>query len=260
MPFIEAYGMRGNVLISGEGQEGASSLVFIHGAGGNCSVWYPQQEYFGANHRVYVVELPGHGAVKGEGADKIASYTLWVAGLLFQLQVDAPYLIGHSMGGAIAMELALGFHLDLAGLVLAATGARLKVDPRILNGIRDDFEKTVGAIGHYAFGPDTAESVIREGVEMMGLNAPELLYGDFLACDRFDRMASVHEISAPTLVICGGQDVLTPAKYSRYLADRIAGARLEVIDRAGHMVMLERPTEFNQRLEGFFKAAGARHA
>jgi len=70
----------------------------------------------------------------------------------------------------------------------------------------------------------------------------------------------VHEISVPSLVICGSEDVLTPLKYSRYLAERINGARLEVIDRAGHMVMLERPLEFNQRLESFFQATGATNA
>ena len=260
MPVIEAYGMRGNVIRSGDGPTAAANLVFVHGAGGDCSVWYAQQEYFSRLHRVYVLELPGHGTLKGEGADKITSYTLWVAGVLSELHVDLPYLIGHSMGGAIAMELALGFHLNLAGLVLTATGARLKVDPQLLKGIREDFERTVGLIGHHVFGPDTPENVIEEWVDRMRLNAPELLYGDFLACDRFDRMASVHEISVPILAICGSQDTFTPAKYSQYLADQVTGARLEVIDGAGHMVMLERPLEYNQRLEGFFQATGATNA
>ena len=68
------------------------------------------------------------------------------------------------------------------------------------------------------------------------------------------------EINTPSLIICGDQDALTPIKYSRYLAERISGSRLEVIEGAGHMVMLERPKQFNKKVEGFVRSVGAADA
>ena len=78
-----------------------------------------------------------------------------------------------------------------------------------------------------------------------------VLYGDFLACDSFDVMDSVKNIRIPTLLICGGEDRMTPPTRSEYLRDQIQGADLHIIERAGHMVMIERPDEVAGLLTGF---------
>jgi len=261
MSIIEAYGMRGNVVFgSGERKEGKDSLVFIHGAGGNYTTWYPQKDYFSQSFNVFIMELPGHGAAHGEGADEIRSYALWIKGALDELEIKRPFLIGHSMGGAITMDLALRFPAIPKGLVLVGTGARLRVDPRILSGIKDDFPQAVEFICQLAFAKDVSQEMMKLGIEEMRKTSPEVLHGDFTACDRFDIMEEVKGIKNPTLVICGDQDVLTPVKYSRYLAEKIPEARLEIIEGAGHMVMLERPEEFNKRLEAFFRSVGQKDA
>lgn len=255
MPIIEAYGMRGNVVLGG-GKRETDSVVFIHGAGGNCTTWYPQKEYFSRDYNVYIIELPGHGAAHGEGANEIRSYVLWVKGALNELEINTPFLIGHSMGGAITMELALRFPALPKGVVLVGTGARLRVDPRILNGIQEDFRRAVEFICQFAFAKDVSPEMMRLGIDEMRKNSPDILHGDFTACDRFDIMDEVKGINTSALVICGDQDVLTPAKYSRYLAEKIPQAQLEIIGGAGHMVMLERPEEFNKKLEAFFRSVG----
>ena len=257
MSIIEAYGMRGNVVLGrGAREREKDSLVFIHGAGGNYTAWYPQREYFGRDFNVYIMELPGHGAAHGEGAEEIRSYVLWIKGALDELEVEGPFLIGHSMGGAITMELAVRFPAIPKGLVLAATGARLRVDPRILDGIREDFPRAIEFICQLAFGTDVPQEMMSLAVEQMSKNSPHVLHGDFTACDRFDMMEEVKGIQNPTLVICGDQDILTPATYSHYLAEKIPGAQLEIIEGAGHMAMLERPNQFNIKLEAFFDSVG----
>ncbi|MBW2039236.1 MAG: alpha/beta hydrolase [Deltaproteobacteria bacterium] len=257
MPIIEAYGMRGNVVLcSGEREGGKDSLVFIHGAGGNYTTWYPQKDYFSCDFSVFIMELPGHGVAHGEGAEEIRSYALWVKGALDELEVERPFLIGHSMGGAITMDLALRFAAFPKGLVLVGTGARLRVDSHILNGIKEDFPQAVEFICQLSFAKDVPQEMMRLGIEEMRKNSPDVLHGDFTACDRFDIMEEVNGIKTPTLVICGDQDVLTPVKYSRYLAEKISGTQLEMVEGAGHMVMLERPEEFNKRLEVFFRSVG----
>lgn len=257
MPIIDAYGMRGNVVFGrGEREEGQDSLVFIHGAGGSSTTWQPQLDYFSRAFNCFVMELPGHGAAQGPGAQEVKSYALWIRGVLDELQVVSPFIIGHSMGGAITMDLAMRFPALPKGLVLAGTGARLRVHPDILDGIKKVFPQTVERICGFSLAKDVSEEMRQSVVAQMMKNAPDVLHGDFSACDRFDVMEEVGAIKKPTLVICGDQDALAPVKYSRYLADAIAGSRLEIVEGAGHKVMLERPEEFNKELEAFFRSVG----
>jgi len=253
LPIIDAYGMRGNVVLgSGGRQEGKDSLVFIHGAGGSRTSWRLQEDYFKRAFNVIIMELPGHGAAPGPGAQEIKDYALWIKGALDELKLSSPFVIGHSMGGAIAMELALRFPALPKGLVLASTGARLRTLPVILDGIKTSFPETVALICGNAFAQDAPAEMKQATAAEMMKNSPDVLHGDFSACDRFDIMEQVQNIGSPTLVIGGDQDTATPIKYSRYLADKIAGARLEIIKGAGHLVMLERAEEFNKKLEAFF--------
>ena len=82
---------------------------------------------------------------------------------------------------------------------------------------------------------------------------PEVLHGDFSACDRFDVMKEVEKINLPTLILCGEDDALTPVLYSQFLHSRIKGSKLEVLPNAGHMVMMESPQAFNEKINGFIK-------
>ncbi|OGP85849.1 MAG: hypothetical protein A2Z08_01900 [Deltaproteobacteria bacterium RBG_16_54_11] len=257
MPIIDACGMRGSVVFgSGGRKEGKDSLVFIHGAGGSRTSWRLQDDYFSRAFNCFIMELPGHGAAQGQGAQEVKDYTLWIKGALDELKLSSPFVIGHSMGGAIAMDLAMRFPALPKGLVLASTGARLRTVPDILDGIEKAFSETVALICESSFAQDAPEELRRFAVAEMMKNSPGVLHGDFTACDRFDIMEQVQAIGKPTLVICGDQDVLTPIKYSRFLADKIAGARLEIVKGAGHLVMLERAEEFNKKLEAFFWSVG----
>jgi pimeloyl-ACP methyl ester carboxylesterase len=80
---------------------------------------------------------------------------------------------------------------------------------------------------------------------------PEVLYSDFLACDRFDTMNEAEKIDLPTLVLCGDEDELTPVKYSQFLHSRIKGSKIEILPNAGHMVMMESPQAFNEKIREF---------
>ncbi len=221
MPIIDAYGMRGNVVFgSGEPVEGRNTLVFIHGAGGNRTFWRLQNEYFSRAFNVTIMELPGHGTTLGQGVKEIKGYALWIKGALDELKLSSPFVIGHSMGGAITIELALRFPALPKGLVLASTGARLRTLPAILDGITKAFPETVKMICERSFAQDSPEELKRLTVAEMMKNPPHLLHGDFSVCDRFDIMGRVQEIGSPTLIICGDQDALTPPKYSRYLAEK----------------------------------------
>ena len=96
-------------------------------------------------------------------------------------------------------------------------------------------------------------ATLAQGAEAFARNSGSILEGDFLACDSFDVMREISAIRAPTLVICGEDDHLTPVKYARFLQETIPDARLVTIQGAGHMVMLEKPADFNRALTDFLE-------
>jgi len=228
----------------------APALVCVHGAGGSHLHWPPELRRL-PGAVVYALDLPGHGRSTGAGRRAIGEYAAALVSFLDALSLPQAVIAGHSMGGAVALETALSHPERVQGLVLVGTGARLRVTPAILQGILQDFEGAVELIGDFAYGPDAPEELKRRGRQWMAETSPQVLHGDFLACDAFDVMARLGEIRVPTLVVTGTADRLTPVKYARFLAQHIPDAQLVLVEGAGHMVMLERPQEVSEAVARF---------
>ncbi len=158
------------------------------------------------------------------------------------------------MGGAIVQTLALTHPEVMRGIVLVGTGAKLKVFPMILEGIRDNFEETVRKIVPFTVSPKAPSKLMEQGINEMMRCQPEVLYGDFLACDQFDLINEIEKIVLPTLILCGDDDQLTPVKYSQFLHNRIKGSKMEILPNAGHIVMMESPQAFNEKIREFIAA------
>ncbi len=158
------------------------------------------------------------------------------------------------MGGAIALEIALASPDLLEAIVLVGSGARLRVAPVIMNEIVRDYAHAAEMIVEWAYSPKTSPIVRKASVQELLEIPAKVTYGDFEACDHFDRMNDIHRIALPTLIICGADDKLTPVKYSQYMKEKIPNARLEVIPDAGHSVMLEKPEELNSAIRSFINA------
>ena len=232
------------------GAKNAPALVLVHGAGGTRLQW-PANVRRLPDVTVYTLDLPGHGRSGEQGYDTIAGYAEAVVAFFNAVDIEQAVVAGHSMGGAIAMTLALDFADRVAGLILVATGARLRVAPAILKGIHSDFERTTELVTRFAWSQEASPRLIRLGRQALLGAGPDVLLGDFVACDHFDVIERLGEIDVPTLVITGSADQLTPPKYARFLAEQIAGARFVTIEDAGHMVMLERPAETAQASRDF---------
>jgi pimeloyl-ACP methyl ester carboxylesterase len=207
-----------------------------------------------ADTTVYTLDLPGHGQSGRGGCKTIECYADTVVAFLKAVDVDQAVVVGHSMGGAIAQKLALQHPGWVSALGLVGTGARLRVAPAILESIRDDLEHAVDLITRYAWASDADPSLMELGRDDLRNTGADVLLDDFLACDRFDVMDRLGEIEVPVLVVNGTADRLTPTKYARFLAEHIAGARLVVVEGAGHMVMLERPEEVAEAVGQFVAA------
>jgi len=236
MPYVEVSG-EDIFYFHNKGPENAPAILLVHGAGGTHLHWPPRLRRL-PGVDVYAVDLPGHGKSGGKAKNTIPAYAEVVRRFAEAAGLGKFFLAGHSMGGAIAQTLALEHPEKLQGLILIGTGARLRVAPAILDGIKNDYESAARLIAKWAYSspdPHLLELYVRGALQVPA----ESTYDDFVACDRFDAMGKISRIHIPTLIVCGEEDRLTPPKYCKYLHSQIPGSELKLIPNAGHMVMVE---------------------
>jgi 3-oxoadipate enol-lactonase len=221
------------------------TLVFIHGAGCTPSVFEAQLRAF---PDAVAPALPGHG-VPGSPAS-IEEFADAVARELQQRGIDDAVLAGSSMGGAIALELALRHDPRVRGVVLLGSSAKLRVSPAIFAAIDDDFRTAARMLAGYFFAEPT-ETRIEAAVEQMVAVGREQTRRDFEACNAFDVLERLGEIQVPLLALSGESDAMVPPKFSQAAADRVSGGEARIIAGAGHLLFIERPEETNEALRAF---------
>jgi pimeloyl-ACP methyl ester carboxylesterase len=226
-------------------------IVFIHGSGDSARIWRLQIEALDRDHKIYAIDLPGHG----ERADTLSEeVSVWDYArearriIRDELRLEQPIIGGHSLGGAIALTMALEYGAELGGLILIGTGARLRVHPDLLEATRSNPLEAHRQLTKLAVGPTQEQSLPQVIAGEQKEPGSTILHRDLAACDIFDCMARLDEIHLPTLIICGSDDRMTPAKYSQYLHDHIAGSSLSIIPNAGHYVMREQPDMVNEAI------------
>lgn len=229
-------------------------LVLIHGAGGDYLHW-PVQLRRLSGYRVYALDLPGHGKSEGHGMQEIGDYARVIIEWLNKMEIPKAVLIGHSMGSAISLWLAIHHPGRIWGLGLLGSGPRLPVNPMLLDevGHQSSFPAAVEKIIQWSFSPHTDRDLVELAEERMLETRPSVLRGDFLACDTFDVRERLQRVTAPTLVVCGSDDKMVPRRLSQQLVDGIPDAEMEVIPDTGHMLMIERPAAVASSLGPFLE-------
>lgn len=218
-------------------------MVLIHGAGGSHLYWPPEIRRL-PGYCVYAVDLPGHGkSESSDGQQTIGDYAHHLVGWLESIQLRRAVFVGHSMGSAIALTLAIHHPEYVVGLGLISAGARLRVNPEILSYAADQttFLKAADLLVSHSFSPTTSLRLVELSSRRILETRQSVFLGDLLACNCFDVMAHLGAVDQPTLVVCGAEDQMTPLRYAQFLTNSIPNAKLSVIPGAGHMVMLEQP-------------------
>ena len=239
--------------------EAGMPLMLVHGAGGNLMHW-PGELRRLPGCMVVALDLPGHGH-SGEAAQpphgdvpqEIGSYAQVLAGFAEALGLPRFVLAGHSMGGAVALELALQHPEMLAGLILVAAGPKLPVAPELLSAIQEDYEGAARLLVGWSQGVRSDPNTIRIYLQRLRELDPQVLHRDYAACNAWDRTTDLGIVTVPALVICGDADRMTPIQLSLDLQERIRTAQLVIVPGAGHMVMLEQPALVAMAVQQFLR-------
>jgi pimeloyl-ACP methyl ester carboxylesterase len=229
------------------------AIVFLHGAGMDHSVWALLARAF-AHHGYAVLapDFPGHGRSAGEPLTSIAGLADWTATLIDASGATNARLVGHSMGSLVALETASRHRDKVTSLGLIATAAAMRVSDDLLSAAKTNDHAAVDMMAIWgegyraALGGSQAPGLwMLGGVERLLERAqPGVIFADLAACNAYqEALSAAAKIDAPSIVIQGSHDLMTPAKGGEALAAAMPNCRLAVIEGAGHMLMSERPDD-----------------
>lgn len=234
--------------------DGLPSLVLLHGAGGSGDQW-PYQLRRLPGWRVLAPDLPGHGGSKGVAERNIKPYADRLWAWLDDLQIEQVVLVGHSMGSAIAMEMALAEPARVPQLILLGAAPRFPVNPTLTEklAVPIRLQEGINLIVKWSFSKESEEGLRRAYFKRLKANAPGVLENDLVACAKFELGDRASTLSRPTLILAGQEDVMVPVRLAEALEMALSRATLHVIPGAGHMLMQERPLETVEAIENELK-------
>jgi pimeloyl-ACP methyl ester carboxylesterase len=235
------------------------AVVFLHGAGFDRTVWRLQTRWF-ANHgrSVLAVDMPGHGRSGGAPLASIAAMADWTLRLLDAAELRRAALVGHSMGGLVALDAAGRYPERVSALGLCGIAAEMPVHPEMLESAKAGTAKvrelmTFWGLGraHQVGGMVTPGLwLTRESLAVLDKAASAVIHADLAACNAYkDAPARAAAVRCPTAFVCGDGDQMTPAAKCRPLAEAMAGSRMTVLKACGHFMMVERPDETLEALK-----------
>jgi pimeloyl-ACP methyl ester carboxylesterase len=231
-------------------------VILVHGAGSNGHSWRNQLDHLGRAHSPIAVDLPAHGRSSGvEGPKSIEEYTDFVVGFMDALGIASAVIAGRSMGGAIAMDMALRKPARVDRVVLVVTAAKFNIPAERVEGLRAvAMGRAPQAFVTDGYSPATVKDhfeVVREGWMEQIQTDPRVRYTDIVACTRFDAREQIARIDKPALILAGADDPVTPPSDAEFMRGRIGGSQLRVIADAGHYLPNEQPAETNTAIENF---------
>ena len=239
------------------------AVVFLHGAGMDHTVWTLQTRYF-AHHgwSVLALDLPGHGRSEPPAPTSIEAYADWLVAFVAVAGIDAPSLVGHSMGALIALETAARAPERVRTLALLGAAARMPVHPELLAAAARDDPAAIELIIAWAYGKPAHLGgnrapglwLLGGGRRLLERGQAGVLASDLRACDAYaGAVIAAARINAPTLLLLGELDRMTPPKAAVPLLDVMRDVRSVVIPDAGHMMMVENPDATLAALRGILR-------
>lgn len=245
---------------------GERAVVLLHGIGGGAGLWAPTLSAL-ADFRVLAWDMPGHGASAPLAEPGVPALAAALARLLDAAGLERADLVGHSIGGMVALEFAATWPDRVRSLVLYASppafGGRNPAHREAFLAARlapldagRGMAEVAAALIPGLLGEDPDPRALPAALASMAA-VPEAAYRATLATlVGFDRRAALESLEVPTLVVVGEADPMAPFPVMHGMAGEIPGAQFAILAYAGHLAHLERPDDFNAVLGNFLSAVG----
>jgi pimeloyl-ACP methyl ester carboxylesterase len=241
------------------------SLVFVHGAAHDHSVWALQSRYFAFHGwNVLAVDLPGHGRSGGDVLESVEAIADWLIAVLDAAAIKRAALVGHSMGSLAVLECA-GRHPDrVTHATLIGPALPMAVSDALLDAAQRDDHVAFELINGWSYsarkqrGGNQVPGMWMTGSAMRLLERtrPGVLYRDLVACkDYVGGVEAARGVRCPTLLILAARDIMAPIKLTKELVATLREARVVTLAGAGHAMMAEEPDAVLDALRGFLPAA-----
>ena len=197
--------------------------------------------------------MPSHGKSSKFSELSLKLYVYILNTFITSLKYEDVILCGHSLGGAVIQSYYFTHPSRVRALILVGTGGRLTVSPVTLESLTTNYQEFLKALPSGAFYRKTSKDIIEAYISESSTIGPDVTFQDFSICDKFDTLEKTSSINIPCLIIVGAEDKMTPMKYSNYFHENININEYKIIQKAGHMVMLEKSEEFNKVIEDFIQ-------
>src|SRR3954468_7439202 len=261
------HGARVNYAEMGEGPP----VVLVHGLSGCWQNWLENIPQLARRHRVVALDLAGFGESELPGEEiSIPGYGRFLDAFLDEIEVERAALVGNSMGGFVAAEPAISHPSRVDKLVLVSAAGLMRVGNRRLAALERAarlFHPATAAIlarrDYLVRRPKLRRRILYGIVRHPGRIEPELVYevasgagkpgflDAFNAIAQYDFRDRLPDVSVPTLIVWGRNDMIVPVSGAYEYEQLIPGARRVIFEDTGHVPMLERPARFNQLVEEF---------
>lgn len=252
MPTIETA--RGTFFVADHHTGGVTPTMYVVGAAGT-HLDVPASIRRSPILQTVIPDLCGHGESPGNGGTNIEHYALDIFAVMDALDIPQANIIGHSMGGAIALTMALIAPERVDRLILIGVGPTMPVNGRIIRGFADEVLATIKMLVGWMWVKTTPEEVLVRGVERMQMVDPNVIIGDYIACNGFDVRARLAEIETPTLVVHGDEDSMIPLAEARAMQLAMPNATFLEIHEGGHMVHHEKEDIVTISIEKWLREA-----
>jgi pimeloyl-ACP methyl ester carboxylesterase len=239
------------------------AVLLIHGTGMSARSWTRQLQSVPGALRLIALDLPGHGESDAMPRASVEDYAATVADVLRALDCGPAVIVGHSLGGSIAIALAARRPDVVRGLVLIATCVKLplvdSVGERLVAFLPGPLRRLLffSMAKKVLFAPDTPADAVAITMQELRACRPESLTADVRAARAMDLTDQAAALDVPTLVLAGSRDRLTPPALAERLSTLIRRARLRIVDGAGHMVPQEAAERVNREIAAFVESLAA---
>ena len=242
---------------------GPEAILYLHGVGGDRTSFDAQIGAGGPGFAHIAWDMPGYGDSAALPDMTFAALAEAALRLIDALHIERAHVVGHSMGGMIAQELAAGHQDRVASLVLSATspafgkaGGDWQQEFLAARLAPLDTGKTPAdlapAIVEALVADGAAETAKAAAIASMSRISPDAYRAALTCLVTFDRREALANIKVPTLAIAGEHDTTAPPKVVAPMADAIRGARYVLLPGVGHLANVENPTAYNAALGDFF--------